>query len=433
MKWYRPHAHDEGKEAMSKWTIPPVAVRAFVVRAMFIFVCAVAVGCEPKARPARVEDATPRVRVRLLAGVPQATLSTTKTAAVTDAATGQTVALGLPAGGALTLSMQDGNWTADGQAFRGATLRVVPEVDGGLSVDGQPYRGVFTLVPAGPDRFDVVNELDVEAYLQGVLAKELFPDWHPEAYRAQAVIARTYALYEAKTNPPGRSWDLNPDERSQVYGGIKAETPKANAAVQGTRGLVAAFGPTGDERIFKAYFSACCGGVSSSAADVFNEPATVPLSAKSNGTLCSISTRFDWPAVTLTKAELARRFRAWGAKSDRPEAKLPGLRSIDISAMNAFGRPRTFMVTDTRGQQYALTAEQLRWAINTDPNGGPTVLSGFFRPVDTGDAVRFADGHGFGHGVGACQWCMQARALAGEPFGQIVTQAYPQSKVIPAY
>src|SRR5688572_3946617 len=46
-----------------------------------------------------------------------------------------------------------------------------------------------------------------------------------------------------------------------------------------------------------------------------------------------------------------------------------------------------------------------RWARNADaPKGGPTLLSAFFKPVNEKDAVRFAEGHGFGHGVGLCQW-----------------------------
>jgi SpoIID/LytB domain protein len=49
----------------------------------------------------------------------------------------------------------------------------------------------------------VVNDVDLEGYLKGVLAKELLRDWHEEAYRAQAIVARTYALYEMKTAGTG--------------------------------------------------------------------------------------------------------------------------------------------------------------------------------------------------------------------------------------
>jgi stage II sporulation protein D len=390
-------------------------------------------GCQPKPLPSRTEIALPHVRVRLLAGVQKVTLLAQTDTAVLDANSGQPVGIDLPAGQPVEATFDGKNWQIGGQGVRGVTLTIAPSVDGAVKINNAAYRGRYVLVPAGANHADVINDVDVESYLQGVLARELLADWHPQAYRAQAIIARTYALYEAKTNPAGKNWDLNPDERSQVYGGMAAETAKANAAVAETRGVVAAFGPAGQERIFKAYFSACCGGISSSASDVFNEPPIAPLSAKSNGTTCSISTRYNWPPVTLSKFELTRRFRAWGAKQGRPEVNLPGVRSIQVASANSFGRPRSFMLTDTRNQQYILTAEQLRWAINTEPNNGPTVFSGFFTPTDTGDAIRFENGHGFGHGVGACQWCMQARALAGESYQQIVLQAFPKSVMVTAY
>ncbi|MDB5325227.1 MAG: hypothetical protein JWM57_796 [Phycisphaerales bacterium] len=390
-------------------------------------------GCQPKPPISQIDESAPRVRVRLLAGVPRVQLTADTTTPLRNAATGKAVGIDLPAGKPVDLTFDGNGWRTNDRALIPVTLMIAPEVDGTVKINGAAYRGRYTIIPVSPNQIDVVNDVDVESYLKGVLARELLPDWHPAAYRAQAVIARTYALYEARSNSTGRTWDLMPDERSQVYGGMKAETPKANAAVTDTSGIVAAYGPVGQERIFKAYFSSCCGGVSSSAADVFNETPIPPLAAKSTGTMCSISPRFNWPTVTLSKAELTRRFRAWGVKQGRPEANLPGIKSITIGSVNQFGRPRTFLVTDVRNQQYALTAEQLRWAINTDPNNGPTVWSGYFNPVDAGDTIRFTDGHGFGHGVGACQWCMQARALAGEDYRRIVTAAFPQAVLIAAY
>ena len=391
-------------------------------------------GCQPKPATPQVAESAPRVRVRLLAGVNRVVLTAGRTTVVRDSARAREVGLSLDPGRDIELTYDGTTWRCGEWSLSNTpSLRIDPAADGAVAVNGSPYRGSYTIEGTGPNKIDVINEVDVENYLRGVLARELFADWQPEAYKAQAVIARTYALYEIRTNPTGRSWDLNPDERSQVYGGMKAETAKATAAVAATQGMVVAYGQAGGERIFKAYFSSCCGGVAASAADVFNEPATPPLSAHNNGRTCAISPKFSWPAVAFSKAELTRRIRAWGTKQGRAEATLPGVRTIEIASLNAFGRPRSFVLTDMRGQQYLLTAEQMRWAINSDPNGGPTILSGYFRPVDAGDSIRLDDGHGFGHGVGACQWCMQGRALAGQPWQTIVTSQYPQSVLVRAY
>jgi len=375
----------------------------------------------------------PPVRVRLLAGISQCTLVATDTPAVDIESQHGTRWVNLGTGGAIVVTAGDDGWRFNGALAGNGIVRVTPTAPGNVTLNGTAYRGQYRLIYTGDGKFDVINDVDIESYLQGVLPKELFADWRPEAYAAQAVIARTYALYEIKTNPAGKTFDLNPDQSSQVYGGMSAETPKSQTAVAQTRGVVVAYGPSGQEKIFKAYFSSCCGGVTSSAADVFNEAAIPPLEPKYNGATCSMSPKFSWGPVSFSKAELTRRIRSWGAKQGRSEANLPGVKNIEIASLNAYGRPRKFLITDTKGQQYSLSAEQLRWAINSDANGGPTILSGFFKPVDAGANILLTDGHGFGHGVGACQWCMQARALSGMNYEQIVLAAYPKTKLVRAY
>ena len=63
--------------------------------------------------------------------------------------------------------------------------------------EGRPVDVVTRLVPVGGNRFDVVNHLEVDEYLSGVLARELLSGWHPETYRAQAIVARDFARIKA--------------------------------------------------------------------------------------------------------------------------------------------------------------------------------------------------------------------------------------------
>jgi SpoIID/LytB domain protein len=93
------------------------------------------------------------------------------------------------------------------------------------------------------------------------------------------------------------------------------------------------------------------------------------------------------------------------------------------------------MVTDGRGQRYSLGGTELRFAINSGAAafGGQTVHSSFFTPVDEPKSIRFVDGHGFGHGVGLCQWCAQAQAEAGVRHEDIVIGAFPGSSLQRAY
>jgi stage II sporulation protein D len=395
------------------------------------------VGCGQKAPPTGVATiATPVVRVRLLADTSKVTLSATGSPVIHTAA-GAAQHVDLPSRPAVPLTLDAAGWKIGSMVLPPVELTIEPDQEGVLSVNGQRYRGSFHFIPATSSTFDVVNHVDVDAYLKGVLAKEMMPDFGAEAYKAQAIVARTYALYESRTAPPGRPWDLYPDTRSQVYGGITAETAKSRSAVDETSGVVVAFGPPGQERIFKAYFSSCCGGAGQSAAQAFGEPDIEPLADQAVGQRCAESPRFNWGPLVISKQELTRRFRAYGQARNRPEKNIATIRQIDITSRNASGRPVQFTVIDTRGQRYLLTGEQLRWAVNSGASepgaSGVTLPSSFVKPVADANNIRFEDGHGFGHGVGLCQWCAQAESERGVPHEQIVLSAYRGARLVRAY
>ena len=378
----------------------------------------------------------PVVRVRVLAAQAQVTVAASHSVAIRQAPGVSPRPLGVPRKQDVLVRRTPSGWQVGGLSVDApAELTFLPVGEGGfLSVNGKPYRGDFRLVPVAAGRFDVVNHVDIDGYLKGVLARELLADWHAEAYRAQAIVARTYALYELKTAGGGRHWDLHPDVRSQVYDGLAAETPKSRSAVDATAGVVVAAGEKGKERIFKAYFSACCGGISQSATDAFDDPPSKVLSDRSVGARCNISPRFNWGPVVIRKDELTRRLRAWGAVRDRPEKDIAPLAQIDIASANAFGRPVRFILTDATGERYHMIGTELRSAINTDAAPGTTVHSSFFTPFAEDTQIRFVDGHGSGHGVGLCQWCAQAQATErAARHEDIVVEAYPGSSLQRAY
>ena len=80
----------------------------------------------------------------------------------------------------------------------------------------------------------IINSLDLETYVKGVLYHEISHKWPLEAMKAQAVAARTYAFYQIKMNKAG-AYDITSDIYSQVYGGRSAERYRTNLAVNRTR------------------------------------------------------------------------------------------------------------------------------------------------------------------------------------------------------
>ncbi len=336
-------------------------------------------------------------------------------------------------GGEVPLTLASQGWQIGSYSLGAAgELTVEPSIPGSVRVNGQFHRGKYRFVPVGPGKFDVINDVDIESYLKGVLAKEIPNRWGDETFKAQAIAARTYALYELSTSGE-KTWDVFADTRSQVYGGIPAETQKAVRAVEATEGVVVAYGRRGQEKIFKAYFSSCCGGIGQSAVDALGDSDIPPLRAKYVGSLCNASDKFNWTPVVIPKPELTRRIRAWGARRNRAEKDMAALTRIDVLQLNHYGRPVRFVLTDARGTRFSLTSEETRWACNADANGGPTLLSAFFKPVNEPTAIRFVDGHGFGHGVGLCQWCTEALSGRGMAHEDIVRHAYPNAVLVRAY
>lgn len=315
-----------------------------------------------------------------------------------------------------------GSWHADGR-----TLTLIPADGAYVRVEDTAYRGELRLVPhdeAG--RFRAVNHVDLEQYLAGVLAKELYPDWHIEAYRALAVAARTFAMYQMITYGRGREYDLGDDQGSQVYGGVAGETSRSRRAVDDTRGVVLSYGDAGRERIFLAQYSACCGGRVNGAYVIRNAHRIPPLEGGQVCNDCSRCSRYRWPAVRVTKRDihraLLRRYTA--------AATLSGVSRIEVRSRTPSGRAVWTDVFGPRGNKIRVRAEDIRLALlMAKVPAARKLYSMNCRMIDRGGTVEFADGRGFGHGVGLCQWGAQAKALQGRSAEEILAFYYPGAKL----
>jgi stage II sporulation protein D len=397
-----------------------------------------AAGCTPTVNPPSAAGPTVEIiRVRLVPGVSEVDLSATGRPRLSIEGETEQRELIFPPDGPVAAARAGGGWRIGSLFIAGGVLTLTPDEGGLLSVNNSPYRGALRLVPVGQGQFDVINDVQIDDYLQGVLARELYRDWHIETYRAQAVVARTYALYQSHTDGLGRYWDVWADERSQVYGGVASETDKSRQAARETAGLVLAYGP-GDGKIFQAFFSSDCGGVTQSASDAFGIAAIPPLMSHPEPECGKASPYFNWGPISVSREELTRRVRLWGQRRSpqRPEEEMSLITNVELAGLNPYGRPTKFKVTDDRGTQYILSAEEMRSAFNTDAPAGGTLPSSFCKvgvPAANPDVVVFFDGHGLGHGVGMCQWCAQQRALEGESYEQILLSAYPQAKFARAY
>jgi stage II sporulation protein D len=170
------------------------------------------------------------------------------------------------------------------------------------------YRGQLQVTVAS-GRLRAVNLVGLEAYLYGVVPSEMPKDWLPEALKAQAVAARSYALAVRKT---GSWFDLYPDTRSQVYLGIAHEAPTTTAAVKDTAGQVVLY----RGEVATTYFFSSSGGRTASAPEVFPSADAVPYLVSVNDPYDTISPHHRWGPFVVSASRLRRMLGVRGALSD---------------------------------------------------------------------------------------------------------------------
>ena len=131
---------------------------------------------------------------------------------------------------------------------------IKPDSEGFVSTKGKWYRGIL-MVQNKSGRLTVINNVEIEDYIKGVVPSEMPSGWEADALKAQAIAARSYAL--ANLGKRARyGYDLNDTTEDQVYGGASKETSKTNQIVDDTKGLVLIY----DDKIIPAFYSASAGG-----------------------------------------------------------------------------------------------------------------------------------------------------------------------------
>ncbi len=175
-----------------------------------------------------------------------------------------------------------------------------------ISVDGAPYRGKLTVSATGK-LVQVIDVVGLEQYLKAVVPSEVPSNWPPEALKAQAVAARSYALANLAK---GRPFDLYSDTRSQVYGGIDAESAATNAAVAATRGQVVLYNGT----VADTLFFSTSGGRTASALEATGT--AVPYLVSVPDPYDTLSPYHDWGPVLMDAAKAAKELKLSAPISD---------------------------------------------------------------------------------------------------------------------
>jgi stage II sporulation protein D len=298
----------------------------------------------------------------------------------------------------------------------GTRWRLKASSDGILRADGMRVRGDLVAQRAG-SRVQVINELGIEDYVAGTIGREVYPGWHRETLKAQAVVARTYALYRrqrARSASPSADFDLGSGTGSQVYGGVDAETPALVAAVAETRGEILAHQ---GEPILAAYHSAA-GGQTATAQEVWGQAVPYLISVPVPEEQDSPDTY--WRA-TISRPKLGRALTSLGIR-------IGSIRDAEVAERSPSGRALRVRLhgIDAGGKvnSHTMEARALRSAL-----GDSVIRSTMFEIRENGDDFVIV-GSGHGHGVGMSQWGAESMAQRGHTYRQILDAFYPGALLV---
>lgn len=274
-------------------------------------------------------------------------------------------------------------------------------------VNNKPYRGLAELTVADKGIL-VVNQLPLEEYLVGLINCEISSAWPIEAVKAQAIIARTYAL-NRKTVRNSSPYHLESSVIDQVYDGCLIEDSRARRAVLETEGEVLTFGGA----IIQAFYHSSCGGRTEASENIWGTALSYLRGVDCQYCLTA-STAVTWECK-LSLREIEERLRTAGHA-------ISGLYDIKPGAFNSRGRMKQVKLLASKGGG-AITGEQFRKAV-----GYGVIKSTRFTLKNLKNEISFS-GSGNGHGVGLCQWGAKQRALDGFGSGEILAYYYPGTEL----
>ena len=353
---------------------------------------------------APVALAADTVRVLLAEGRPAATVASAGRLTLTDV-TGRQV-LANRVGGGYRLAPNRGR-VAVRETGALAPGLIAWSADGALlTLDGQPFRGRLD-VQVVNGGLTIVNVVDLEEYLLGVLKDEIPAGWPAEATKAMAIAARTYAVYQRLQNPAAQ-FHLRATTASQVYGGARGEDPRTNWAVQETRGQVLTFGG----QPFPAFYHSCSGGATEDAMDVFGLQYDIVLGVKDDFSL-------GCPYVLWVERLTRQQIEDGLVRAGYPVGRVLAIQDLIRSRT---GRIFQLEVRHSRGA-LVLEGRRFREAVGND-----VIRSTDFQVREDGGAFTFV-GRGSGHGVGMSQWGAKEMADLAYRAHEILKFYYPLATI----
>ena len=373
----------------------------------------------------RIPKEEPTIRVGLSEGQASAILTADDAYVVRDVLTGQ--GLDKFKGNTMTtITVQGRQLVINGKAISAKSVRFSiadPRTMRYLSVAGKKYHGNIVLTLAKDGTITVINEVKLDDYIGGVISEEMSPGWPMEALKAQAVAARTFAVYSLGLhNEDG--YDVCATTHCQVYGGIASESPEGLRAVSSTRGEIRTY----QGKPIYAAFHASSGGMTAGSEE--SGGIALPYLKPVRDPQDNATPNRNWQVSTSAK-ELSSDLSAAGFR-------VGTLKAIELTPLKvgegstdryASGRLKEVRFIGTL-QTVVVPGPKLRWIVGLPSTladvrygtGTKTARNGKIEISNQNTEIVFF-GSGRGHGIGLSQWGAKAMA-AKKKYRDILSHYY---------
>ncbi len=292
-----------------------------------------------------------------------------------------------------------------------------------ISFEDQKFQGKLNIL-ANKDKnnCDVVNEINMEDYISGLLAKEMNKEWPVEALKAQAVAARSYAVYKMISKQVSKQaghnvhYDLESSEKHQVAGDFFDTNEITYKASKGTEGEVLV---TTNGKLVPIFFHAKCGGKTLRPEQVWEN--TVSGYQKRDCPYCHNHGSKTWSSQ-LTIKQL-RLFVSWLKKKKHIQVYQDSAKirfahdSLNKDTVRLYHGDQFFILNKSMFRRYF---------------GRKLFPSNNFKLYQKGNNLALT-GEGLGHGVGLCQLGALDMAQMGWDYKKILSYYFPKHKLEKIY
>lgn len=332
------------------------------------------------------------LRVAIAQKISQVNLGTSTPAIVSDG-NGRKVGELQPQRGLMVAANHDAIQVGDTKV---AQLWIKPQQGGYIWIGDRWYRGSVQVISTGKQLL-AINHVDLEQYLYSVLGAEMSANFPAEALKAQAVAARTYAIYRRQATRK-KLFDVDSTQVSQVYRGLASEANTTQAAVNDTLGQIVTY----QGKPILAVFHAASGGHTENVEDIWSN--RVPYLRGVPDYDLEIPGN-EW-TQTFTNSQLSK------------SLKISGLKAIAPDRTTQFGSVVSLKILgDT---EKILTGSQVRTALK--------LRSLRFTISPTPAGFTFT-GRGYGHALGMSQWGAYNLAQQGMTYASILAHYYSGSEL----